>query len=85
MNLLKLDSDLIVQNQVKFMQKNLKNENCDVIIYGQNGNIYTTKLVLASWSGFWKDLLLSTTFESDKEKVTIFSDQKLHAYWEGPN
>ena len=74
MNLQKLDSDLIVQNQVKFMQENLKNENCDVIIYGQNGNIYTTKLVLASWSGFWKDLLLSTTFESDKEKVTIFLD-----------
>ena len=65
MSLLRLNNDIIVKDVIQTYLN--RQGNNDISIKCNNGIIYTNKLVLASWSGFWKDLLIGT----GEEKQTI--------------
>ena len=55
----------------KCIQETGHKENCDVTIKCRNGKVHTTKLILASWSTFWKEILLGF---SSPEDITIVMD-----------
>ena len=68
MSLLRLNNDIIVKDVIQTYLNRQGDD--DISIKCNNGIIYTNKLVLASWSGFWKDLLIGT----GEEKQTIIVD-----------
>ena len=55
----------------KCIQETGHKENCDVTIKCRNGKVHTTKLILASWSTFWKEIQFLT-----KGKVEISGAQE---------
>ena len=66
MSILKLEDSIIVNSIVQKLESTLKE--FDVTFVCKNGRKSVTKLLLACWSTFWKDLLLEL---DNQNEITI--------------
>ena len=58
MDILKLENSDVSKTWIESLQSSMQRPNsCDVTFQCSDGQIYTTKMLLASWSSFWKELL----------------------------
>ena len=59
----------MVQNIIQRIHETHNTENNDITLQCNNGNVHTTKLFLASWSKFWKEILLG--FDNSEDIVIV--------------
>ena len=60
---------MICQDLIKGIHGTHKTEDNDVTLQCNNGKVQTTKLFLASWSEFWKEILLG--FDNSEDVVIV--------------
>ena len=56
---------MIIQDLIKGIHGTHKTEDNDITLQCNNGKVQTTKLFLASWSKFWKEILLGLEYSED--------------------
>ena len=64
---------MVVQNIIKRIHET-NTENNDITLQSNHGKVYTTKLFLASWSKFWKEILLG--FDNSENIVIVIDVSK---------
>ena len=63
---------MVVQNIIERIHQTHKTENSDITLQSNNGKVHTTRLCLASWSKFWKEVLLG--LDNGEEIVIVIED-----------
>ena len=63
---------MVVQNIIERIHQTHKTENSDITLQSNNGKVHTTRLFLASWSKFWKEVLLG--LDNGEEIVIVIED-----------
>ena len=64
---------MVVQNIIERIHQTHKTENSDITLQSNNGKVHTTRLFLASWSKFWKEVLLGL---DNGEEIVVFEHRK---------
>ena len=65
---------MIVQNIIERIHETNNKGNNDITLQNNNGQVHTNKLFLASWSKFWKDILLG--FDTSEDIVIVIDVSK---------
>ena len=65
---------MVVQNIIKRINETHNTKNSDITLQSNRGKVYTTRLFLASWSKFWKEILLG--FDNTEQIVIVIDVSK---------
>ena len=65
---------MVVENIIERINQTHNTENSDITLQSNNGKVHTTRLFLASWSKFWKEILLG--FDATEDIVIVIDVTK---------
>ena len=65
---------MVVENIIERIHQTHNTDNSDITLQSNNGKVHTSRLFLASWSKFWKEILLG--YDNAEDIVIVIDVSK---------